>query len=98
MQKNMMCGGFTNDKVPDNEINQMVLGFKNQVESMAHKTYYTFQAVKYQSQVVAGTNYIIKVLADNTYIHIKIFKPLPYTNQPPTLSNVDFNKNENDPL
>lgn len=45
-----------------------------------------FQATQVISQVVAGTIYYIKILiSDDTCLHVKIFKPLPYTKQPPQL-------------
>ena len=94
----MKVGGISNAEPANNEIQTLSLSFKAQVEAQSHTTYSSFQAVKYTKQVVAGMNYKIKVKADQTYIHLSVFKPLPHTNQPATLNQVQLNKSENDPL
>jgi len=39
-----------------------------------------FNPVGIKSQVVAGTNYSVKIQVDgDDYVHVKVFKPLPYT-------------------
>jgi cystatin-A/B len=67
---------------------------KGEVESKAKATYNVFKAVQYRSQVVAGTNYFIKVETENgAHIHIKVFKPLPKDPNPnPQLSAVQTGK------
>lgn len=53
------------------------------------------------TQVVAGTNYKVKYhLGNGSYVHAKIFEPLPcYADQQkPALSNFEMNKSENDRL
>ena len=43
--------------------------------------YSEFEAVKFTSQVVAGTNYVVKYkVGADQYIHAMIFEPLPNTN------------------
>ena len=42
-----------------------------------------------KTQVVAGINYLFKIEVDNgEYLHVKVYKPLPYTQQPPEVSEV----------
>jgi hypothetical protein len=51
-----------------------------------------FKAIHFKTQVVAGVNYKIKVQAaeegENVYLHVKVAKPLPHTQQPPFLMEV----------
>jgi cystatin-A/B len=59
----------------------------------------TFEPVSVKSQVVAGMNYWVKIKVDgDEYIHVKIYKPLPYTNSPPTVQEVIRGKTLDDPL
>lgn len=58
---------------------------KSDVEAKLGKTFAEFKAISYITQVVAGTNYIIKAQCDGEVAHIKIHKPLPHRNAPPEL-------------
>ena len=47
----------------------------------------TFEITGYTTQVVAGLNYQLKIhVGDNQYIHAKVYKPLPHTGNPPSVS------------
>lgn len=58
-------------------------------------TFSLFQATEYTQQVVAGTVYHVKIQiqqsGDNNdqtaaaAVHVRIFEPLPYTQEPPQL-------------
>ena len=75
--KKVMVGAPTEMKDATDEIKQMVLDLKKNVEEKANKTFSTFEAVKYTTQVVAGVMYQIKVkVNDNEYIHIRVLKNL----------------------
>ena len=56
------------------------------------------------SQVVAGTNFLMKIQvseAADGFIHLKIFRPLPYTRQPAELhehSDIHVGKTLADPI
>ena len=44
-------------------------------------------------------NYFVKVdVGDGEYVHLKIFQPLPYTNLPPELTDLESGKTASDPL
>ena len=73
-----MCGGFTNALDANDEVKAMALEVKAQTEQKLGATYPEFEAVKYKTQVVAGTNYLIKVkVGPEEYVHIKVWKKLP---------------------
>jgi hypothetical protein len=57
-----------------------ISGWKATVESHAGATYGVFEPVHYTTQVVAGTNYRVKVrVGDGEFIHVTFFEPLPHT-------------------
>jgi cystatin-A/B len=75
------------------------LQVKQAVETKLERTFTEFTAKEFITQVVAGTNYIMKVKADSEeYLHVKVHKPLPFRNAPPQLMGVLAAKTETDPL
>ena len=83
---NMMCGGFTENKEPTDEVHELAQQFKTHTEEKLGKTFTSFTAIGFKSQVVAGINYLIDVQADEETVQIKVFKPLPHTGDPAQLS------------
>ncbi|NXS83122.1 CYTX protein, partial [Erpornis zantholeuca] len=72
---------------------------KPQFESQANMNCPVFSAIIYRTQVVAGTNYFIKVqTSDDGYVHLKLFQSLPYENQGPSLVAFQTGKTRDDPL
>ena len=57
-----------------------------------------FQAVSYTSQVVAGTNFHIKIDAGSEHVHARVFRPLPCNGTECELKHVEFNKSAADAL
>lgn len=58
-----------------------------------------FTAVSFTSQVVAGTNYFVKVkVGDGKYCHLRVHQPLPHTGQPPAIHSVQMDKAEGDAI
>lgn len=73
-----MCGGFSGNKNADESVQNIVNSVKSTVENRLNKNFNTFTAISYKSQIVAGTNYTVKVnVGGEEYIHVKIFVPLP---------------------
>ena len=53
----------------------------------------------YTSQVVAGTIFNVKVgYGAGKYAHVRVFRPLPHTGNPPEVQNVELEKSEGDAL
>ena len=95
----MLCGGFGNARDADDKVKALALEMKPKVEQALGATYGTFEAVKYTSQVVAGTNYKIKVkVGDEQYVHIEVFVPLPCKNAPNELLSQEAGKTIGDAL
>jgi len=92
-------GGSSEEKQATDEIQKLVDAVKSKAESMLDQKFSMFTAVKYREQMVAGTNYFIKVkVGEDSYIHMKIFKPLPYTNKKPFLAAVVGGKKQGDKI
>lgn len=92
----MICGGYKAWKEvteADNIAGEAVLNMRPQIEAHLGATFTDFKPVHYQSQVVAGTNFKIKVQVDaGEVLHVKIFRPLPYTGDPDELKTAERGK------
>ena len=95
----MMCGGFGNSRPADDTAKALALEMKPKVERTLGTTYTQFEAVQFTTQVVAGTNYKIKVkVGDGKYVHIKVHVPLPNSGKEKQLMSQEADKNLNDAL
>jgi len=94
-----MCGGTGEEKAADAEIQKHCDAVKADVEKHLNKKFDTFEAKKYTSQVVAGTNYFIKVhVGNNDCIHIRIYKTLPHAGSQLYMHGVQEGKNLEHPV
>ena len=94
-----MLGGFGDAKVADDNVKALAKGMKEKAEAALGETYGEFEAVKFKTQVVAGTNYLIKVkVGGDKYVHLKVHVPLPCKNAPNELLEQEKGKNLADPL
>jgi hypothetical protein len=66
----------------------LLLSVKEAIESTLGKTFESMTALLFIRQIVAGTNYCMKVKAGDEHFHVKIFVPLPHTGQPPKLGDI----------
>ncbi len=95
----MLAGGFGDVQECDEEIKIIALNMKDKVENTLGETFEVFEPILYTSQVVAGTNYNIKVhVGDERFIHIKIYVPLPVYNAVNELLECENDKTLFDPL
>ena len=49
---------------------------KGDIEGKTGKTYGTFDVVSYGTQLVAGTNYFLKINTGDEHIHARVYKDL----------------------
>ncbi|XP_059576308.1 cystatin-B-like [Alligator mississippiensis] len=95
----MMLGGLSSTKPATPEVQKIADQVKPQLEGKENKTYQCFTATEYKSQVVAGTNYFIKVqVGENDYVHLRVFVSLPHTNEGITFTSYQTGKTGGDPL
>ena len=95
----VICGGFNAESGLDEEEYAMVCSLQDQVITQLGSAVTHFTPVAVRKQVVAGINYWFKVqVGESNYIHVKIFKPLPYTMEPPEVKEVHSGKTHADPL
>ncbi|CAN9506294.1 unnamed protein product [Ophioblennius macclurei] len=93
------CGGLGEPKEADEEIQQICDATKAHAEEKAGKTFSVFKAHSYSRQVVAGTNYFIKVhVGGDEYIHLRVFKALPCYGGHCELHGLQEGKTEKDPI
>ena len=74
-----IAGGIGQSKPATPEIQAMVRALQSDASThQAGKNLAPFEAVSFKSQVVAGTNYFVKVLTDGgkEHVHVRVFKPL----------------------
>eukprot|EP00291_Cryptomonas_curvata_P016016 CAMPEP_0172151442 /NCGR_PEP_ID=MMETSP1050-20130122/231_1 /TAXON_ID=233186 /ORGANISM="Cryptomonas curvata, Strain CCAP979/52" /LENGTH=101 /DNA_ID=CAMNT_0012819547 /DNA_START=9 /DNA_END=314 /DNA_ORIENTATION=- len=89
----MMAGGCGESQSADAEIQALVDSVKPFVESSKSVSYTKFEAVSFRAQVVAGTNYFVKVLVHasdsvESTLLLRIFKPLPFAGTDAQLAGV----------
>ncbi|XP_074665742.1 cystatin-B-like [Strix aluco] len=72
---------------------------KPHLEAKEGKTFDVFTAVEFKTQVVAGTNYFIKVhVGNDEFMHLRVFRSLPHENQPLSLHSYQSSKTKHDEL
>ncbi|KAM5281702.1 cystatin-B [Ctenodactylus gundi] len=95
----MMCGAPGAVQPATAEVQEIVDQVKLQLEEKENKKYPVFKAVSYMCQVVAGTNYFVKVdTGENSFTHLRVFRSLPHENKPVLLSAYQTNKSLEDKL
>ena len=95
----MMPGGFGDVYECTEDIIILANNMKEKVENTLGETYEVFEPILYTSQIVAGTNYNIKVhVGEQRFIHMKIYVPLPVYNAPNELLECESDKTLFDPL
>eukprot|EP00443_Scrippsiella_acuminata_P101110 CAMPEP_0115615490 /NCGR_PEP_ID=MMETSP0272-20121206/22648_1 /TAXON_ID=71861 /ORGANISM="Scrippsiella trochoidea, Strain CCMP3099" /LENGTH=109 /DNA_ID=CAMNT_0003051401 /DNA_START=47 /DNA_END=376 /DNA_ORIENTATION=- len=86
-----LAGGTGESKPADAEIQAMVDELRSTAQEKAHAkgwngVFERWEAKDVKTQVVAGTNYFVKVaISDKECVHLRIFKPLPHTRKPAEL-------------
>ncbi|CBY34098.1 unnamed protein product [Oikopleura dioica] len=91
----MMCGGTTDVKPVDDDVRVVFEEIKAELQAQTETTG-EFEIHGYKTQVVAGTNYFIKCSAAGKFVHARVFKPLPHTNEPASLHSVQHGESINE--
>ncbi|XP_075760573.1 stefin-C-like [Pelodiscus sinensis] len=94
-------GGFSDPEPANEEIRKIVEQVQPQLEEKVDVKYEYFEAIEFRTQIVAGTNYLIKVSVSNSTeecVHLKVFVSLPYEKKEPSLTAYQTGKTKRDPL
>ncbi|XP_070607690.1 cystatin-A1-like [Erythrolamprus reginae] len=93
--------GLSHAKPATPEIQSYADQVKGQLEDATGKNYATYTAILYRQQPVAGMDYFVKVKCgeeNQDYVHMRIFKALPYQGGPIDLSGFQLGKTLSDPI
>ncbi|VDI00939.1 cystatin-A/B [Mytilus galloprovincialis] len=69
-------GGLSDVMQPNEEVNRIVADLKGEIEAQLGEKLNTYKVVSFKRQVVAGTNYFIKIEYGLKYVHIRVSKSL----------------------
>ncbi|KAK3582043.1 hypothetical protein CHS0354_025649 [Potamilus streckersoni] len=82
-----MCGGIGEEMKPTEKVHSMIAEFREEIEQKTGKNFAEFEALKFASQLVAGTNYFIKIkVGPSECIHVRLYEALPHTHEPVKLN------------
>ena len=81
----MIVGGCSEWGKPDIHVINLVTKFRPQIEETESRKFEWFLPVSYKKQqFVSGSNYKIKVMYDDGYLTLKIYKLMPYLKEEPS--------------
>eukprot|EP00898_Chlorokybus_atmophyticus_P005361 jgi/Chlat1/5826/Chrsp4S06361 len=94
-----LMGGYNDEKPVTEDVHKLVEQVRGEAENALNGPVDKWHPVSYKKQVVAGTNYMVKVeTGDDKFAHVTIFEPLPHTGEAPKLTKVEGGKGRNDAL
>ncbi|EDO38843.1 predicted protein [Nematostella vectensis] len=93
-----LCGGVSKElKEADEEVQAICDKIKPKAEVESGRKFDVFKATHYKTQVVAGTNFFIKVhVGNNNYVHLRVYRTLPCAGETLKLSAMLVDKSESD--
>ncbi|CAI9560618.1 unnamed protein product [Staurois parvus] len=92
-------GGVSEPRTPTAEDQAILDEVKEPYEKQSGTNPKEFKAVLVGTQVVAGTNYSFKEdPGEDTFIHVRVFVPLPGTGEKSTLVPFQLDKKKDDEL
>ncbi|KAK2870045.1 hypothetical protein QQF64_021997 [Cirrhinus molitorella] len=95
----LLCGGTTEAKDANEEVQKICDEIKSHAEDKAGRTFDVFIAKSYKTQLVAGTNYFVKVhVGGDDYIHLRVYKTLPHAGEKLELHSIQASKAHHDPI
>uniref|UniRef100_A0A2D4GQ46 Cystatin domain-containing protein n=1 Tax=Micrurus corallinus TaxID=54390 RepID=A0A2D4GQ46_MICCO len=97
----MNPGGLSPPEPATPEIQGIANQVKGKLEAATNKSFATYEAILYCAQVVAGTNYFIKMQCghrEKDYVHLRIFQALPVEGGQAELSSFQLDKTKADPI
>ncbi|XP_034428214.1 cystatin-B-like [Hippoglossus hippoglossus] len=93
------CGGLSEVLEADEKVQTICDAMKPVAETRTGTNYVVFTAKSYKTQLVAGTNYFIKVhVGGEEYVHLRIYKKLPCYGGTLELTEIQQGKSHDDPI
>ncbi|XP_052454530.1 cystatin-B [Carassius gibelio] len=94
-----LVGGPSVVKQATAEVQKICDEVKHHAEEKTGKKFAVFIAKSFTVQVVAGTNYFIKVnVGRDEFVHLKVHKPLPHAGEKLQLHGIQTSKSQHDPI
>ncbi|XP_066455401.1 cystatin-A-like [Eleutherodactylus coqui] len=94
-----IAGGLGCVKPATPEVQELCNQVKAEVEEKHGKKYTKFEATEYKTQMVAGTNYFVKICVDGgEYIHIRMYKTLPHAGEKLSLTSTTPGKTKEEEI
>ncbi|GAA6072745.1 cystatin-B-like [Tachysurus ichikawai] len=95
----LLCGGTSEAKEANEEVQKICDEMKSHAEEKAGRTFDVFTAKSYKTQVVAGTNFFIKVhVGGEDFAHVRVYKMLPHAGGKLELHGIQTPKAHHDPI
>ncbi|XP_045198071.2 cystatin-A-like [Mercenaria mercenaria] len=98
--KDVILGGWGEETEATPEVQEICDKVKEQVQTTTGGTFTMYKALKYRSQIVAGTNYCVKIQITSAgdCDHVTIFQALPCNGGDLTVTDVQEKKTISDPI
>ncbi|TSK98424.1 Cystatin-B [Bagarius yarrelli] len=92
-------GGLSERQDATEEVHEISGKMKPFAEKKTGRNFEIFNAIFHKTQVVAGTNYFIKVhVGDVEFVHLRVWKKLPHDREQLELYGVQTGKTFDDPI
>ena len=92
-------GGTGAEAEATEEIAAICEGVREAAQAHSDQPFTQFTAVRFTQQVVAGTNYFVKVqTGDASFAHVRVHKPLPHTGAPPSVASIKLGQTADSPI
>ncbi|XP_010864777.1 cystatin-B-like [Esox lucius] len=95
----LCCGGIGDTKDATVEVQKICDEMKPHAEQKTGRNFDVFTAKNFKTQVVAGTNYFIKVhVGGEDHVHLRVYKMLPHAGGKLELTSLQESKAHSDPI
>ncbi len=92
-----IVGGYSNSGADDAQ--SIANAVRSDIERSLGHPAPMFQVLQSRTQVVAGTNYRLKIqVAETECVHVRVYQPLPHTHMGPSLKDFKGGKTLEEPL